>query len=245
MRKLYTTLAAATLAATMTTALADHHTTTSNQHFVSSAKQQQLSAQQVLQTLEQGNQRYVSGKTIHYNQRNLGNLASKKGQAPLAFVFNCVDSRSVPEVIFNQPVGSLFVSRIAGNVIDNHVLGSMEFATKYAGSKLVVVMGHTQCGAVAGACKGVKNPEKLKGLLNKIKPAVKQVAEKNGHKPTCNDKEVNQIAKQNVIDQMHALVKDSPTLGKMVKDKKIMLVGAMHNLTTGKVQFFNSSGKKI
>ena len=178
-------------------------------------KQHNLTPNEVLERLQQGNYRYVHGKALKYNNRKLGAMGAKKGQAPLAFIFSCVDSRSVPEMVFNQPPGSLFVSRIAGNVISPDVLGSMEFATKYAGTRLVVIMGHTQCGAVAGACAKVSDPKNLNKLLKKIRPAVGEVAAMHKGKLNCDDpKEINEIAKENVIIQMQQLLKKSKALRK-------------------------------
>lgn len=216
------------------------------QHLITAERQQQLTAEQVLTKLQKGNQRYVNGTNVVYNQKTLSKLAAQHGQAPLAFIFSCVDSRSIPEAVFDQPKGSLFVSRIAGNVIGPDVLGSMEFAAKYAGSKLVVIMGHTRCGAVAGSCSGVNTPPHLDGLLAKIKPAVDQYKQQNKGKVDCaNMTDVDGIAKQNVLDQMQDLMKDCPALSEMVTSKQIMLVGAMHDLKTGKVSFFDINGKNI
>ncbi|MDF1797301.1 MAG: carbonic anhydrase [Coxiellaceae bacterium] len=241
MHKISIILSAAVLACATNVLFAAQPDKAVKQHLVTSQQQSSLSAQDVLHQLKQGNHRYTYGATVKYNQRQISQLASKKGQAPYAFIFSCVDSRSVPEVIFDQPVGAMFVSRIAGNVISTDVLGSMEFATKYAGSKLVVIMGHTQCGAVAGACSAVDKPQQLNLLLSKIQPAVKQFAKHK--KPDCsNMTDIDQIAKQNVVNQMHALLKNSQALAKMVREHKILLVGAMHNIKTGNVSFFSLDG---
>ncbi|MDF1654635.1 MAG: carbonic anhydrase [Coxiellaceae bacterium] len=243
MRKLTTILSAAVLSCAAASLFATEQAKPSNQHLVTADIQKTLPATDALNRLKKGNQRYASGTTVKYNQRQLSQLASQKGQAPYAFIFNCVDSRSVPEVIFDQPVGAMFVSRIAGNVVSPDVLGSMEFATKYAGSKLVVIMGHTQCGAVAGACSGVDKPQQLNMLLKKIDPAVQQIAKaKKGALDCKNMTEIDQIAKQNVLNQMQALLKNSKALANMVDQHKILLVGAMHNIKTGKVDFFNLKG---
>ena len=179
---------------------------------------------------------------MKYDQRALSCLASEQGQAPYAFVFSCVDSRSIPEVVFDQPVGALFVARIAGNVVSTDVLGSMEFATAHAGTKLLIVMGHTQCGAVAGACHAVDHPSSLKALLSKITLAVKQVHQREGKAFSCDKPAtINAIARQNVVDQVHALYENSPALAKMIRSGKIKVVGAMHNIKTGRVRFFNVS----
>lgn len=214
-------------------------------NLITTYKQTKLTPAQVLDRLKQGNKRYQSGQSEKYDQRQLSKQAAQKGQAPLAFVFSCVDSRSVPDVIFDQPVGSMFVSRIAGNVVSTDVLGSMEFATKYAGTKLVVIMGHTKCGAVAGACAGVDTPDKLKKMLGKIKPAVDRVASQV-KKKNCGDmKQIDAMAKRNVINQMKTLLANSPALADMQKTGKIKLVGAMHDIKTGQVTFFNIQGDDV
>ena len=122
----------------------------------------------------------------------------------------------------------------------------MEFATKHSGTRLIVIMGHTQCGAIAGACAGVDHPAELKGLLSLLKPAVAQVQKHYHHALNCSDpKIVDEIARQNVIDQLHHTVKESPALADKVKDGDIMLVGAMHDISTGKVNFFDMNGRPI
>ncbi|MDF1760834.1 MAG: carbonic anhydrase [Coxiellaceae bacterium] len=245
MRNLLTILSATVLSCSVASLYAADQAKPANPHLVTAETQKTLSAEDVLTQLKQGNQRYTKGETVKYNQRQLSQLASHKGQAPYAFIFNCVDSRSVPEVVFDQPVGAMFVSRIAGNVIGTDVLGSMEFSTKYAGSKLVVIMGHTQCGAVAGACSKVNKPAQLNKLLMKIDPAVQQIAKQHKAPLDCkNMTEVNQIAKQNVLNQMRALLQNSKSLAKMVDQHKILLVGAMHDIKTGQVDFFNIDGSK-
>lgn len=246
MNKILATLSATLLYCITTTALANHHTQPATKHLVTTELQNKLSAKDALNLLKKGNQRYLSGTTVTYNQHELGKLTGKKGQAPYAFIFSCVDSRSIPEVVFDQPLGALFVSRIAGNVISTDVLGSMEFATKYAGTKLVVIMGHTKCGAVAGACSAVDKPPQLGALLSKIQPAVQQYTQQHKKKPDCgNTTQVDSIAKQNVLKQMQALHQNSPALADMISKNKIMLVGAMHNIKTGKVDFFDKDGKAV
>ena len=169
----------------------------------------------------------------------------KKGNRP-SRLFSIVLIQD-PEFIFDQPNGALFVSRIAGNIINREVLGSMEFATQYVGTKLIVVMGHTQCGAIAGACSNVNKPENLHHLLQKTKPAVEQEKQKLGKKTlNCQDAHViDDIATQNVINQMKGIVKQSPATAKLIKEGKVKLVGATHNIRSGRVTFFNVNGKSI
>lgn len=207
---------------------------------VSKQKQAQVSPSYVLSMLKKGNKRFVDDAEHRYNYVSIREH-NRKGQHPLAIVLSCVDSRSIPDVLFDQTPGNLFVARIAGNVVSPDVLGSMEFATKYAGSKLVVVMGHTSCGAVQGACKGF-GEDNLKVLLSSLQPAVDNFKKDNKSKAVCESVEnLDAIAKENVHLQLSHIIRDSATLRKLVIQKKIMLVGAMHDLATGKVTFFDGN----
>lgn len=206
--------------------------------------QQSLTPQGALQKLISGNDRFVQDE-LNKRDHTLILKYNAKGQHPFAFIFNCVDSRSVPELMFDQVPGNIFVGRIAGNVVDRNVLGSMEFATKFAGTRLIVVMGHTACGAVQGACNDVKVGN-LTGLLAQIQPAVSKVKNEEKNNFSCdNPKTIDAIAKQNVFNQMHYILKNSQIIANLVKEKKVMLVGAMHNIASGKVEFFNIEGKML
>ncbi|PIQ43402.1 MAG: carbonic anhydrase [Gammaproteobacteria bacterium CG12_big_fil_rev_8_21_14_0_65_46_12] len=143
-----------------------------------------------------------------------------------------------PEIVFDQGVGNVFVSRVAANVINKDILGGLEFATAAAGAKLIVVMGHDSCGSVRGACQNVKLGN-LTHLLNKVKPAVDQVKEKQGAVNCEKAHDVDAIAKQNVINVVNAIAKDSPVIAKLLDEHKIAIIGAMYHLSTGKVSFFN------
>ena len=200
----------------------------------------------VLKVLKLGNDRYLNNQSVDFDQRAKSKQASKDGQAPDAFIFSCVDSRSIPEVIFNQPLGKMFVGRIAGNVLDKNAIGSIEFATQYAGTKLVVIMGHTGCGAVIGACSNVDKPRNLKKLLRKIKPAVNEYKADHGGAVNCDKaKQIDAITKQNVLNQMQYLLKTSRATQKLVDKGQVKVVGAMHNLKTGQVTFLDGQGNPI
>lgn len=198
-------------------------------------QQQKMTPQSVLQRLKEGNKRFVKGEMTKYDY-SAKRAVSADGQHPVAIILSCVDSRSVPDLVFDQGLGNVFVARVAGNVTNQDMLGSEEFATKYAGAKLIVVMGHTACGAVQGACKGVGQGN-LRALLNKIAPAVAEVV-KPGGRDCKSDEQVNAIAKQNVINQVVATYENSNIIKGMVDEGKIMIVGAMHDLASGKVDFF-------
>jgi carbonic anhydrase len=200
---------------------------------VTKEEQMKMTPKMVLDRLKAGNQRFVKNdmKTYDYTAKR---EVSADSQHPIAVVLSCVDSRSVPDLLFDQGLGNMFVARVAGNVASQEILGSEEFATKFAGAKVVVVMGHTSCGVVQGSCKGVGEGN-LRALLNNIAPAIYQ----SGGRKNCESMDyVNKIAKQNVINQVIATYEISTTIKKLVDEDKIMLVGAMHDLGTGKVDFF-------
>ncbi len=214
----------------------------SKQHLTSPNSQQQLSEKQALAILKQGNQRYAKGDTVQYNQKK----THLKRPQSLAFIFSCIDSSSPPEVVFDQPAGAMFVSRIAGDVIGPDVLGSMEFVINNTRSKLIVIMGHTQCRTVASACAGVTEPKNFSELLIHIKPAVEKYSQLHKGKVNCKQmSDINGIAKQNIINQMHDLMRNDKTLANKINNKKITLVGAMHDMTSGKVTFFDINGNPV
>ncbi|PIR11220.1 MAG: carbonic anhydrase [Gammaproteobacteria bacterium CG11_big_fil_rev_8_21_14_0_20_46_22] len=204
---------------------------------VTPAVQDQLTSAQVLKRLKAGNARFVKNKTHHQNfHTNRQQTAAQ--QHPAAVILSCIDSRVPPEIVFDQGVGNVFVSRVAANVINKDILGGLEFATAAAGAKLIVVMGHDSCGSVRGACQNVKLGN-LTHLLNKVKPAVDQVKEKQGAVNCEKAHDVDAIAKQNVINVVNAIAKDSPVIAKLLDEHKIAIIGAMYHLSTGKVSFFN------
>ena len=172
-------------------------------------------------------------------QRNLSaQIVSAQKQFPFAVILNCMDSRGSPELIFDQGIGDIFAERLAGNIINSDILGGMEFGTKLMGAKLVVVLGHTSCAAIKGACENAKLGN-LTQMLDKIKPAVRQVEEMT-HNKNCEDPQlIDQIAANNVLVALEHIKKESPVLMRLLKAKKIGLVGGMHDLSTGKVIFFD------
>ncbi|CEG56672.1 carbonic anhydrase family protein [Legionella fallonii] len=202
---------------------------------MSQTKQQQMSPKQALQRLKDGNQRFLTNtqKTRDYlKQAHL----SSYGQYPFAVVLNCMDSRSVPELFFDQGLADLFTLRVAGNVLNDDILGSMEFATKAAGSRLIVVLAHTSCGAVAGACNDVKLGH-LTDVLDKIQPVV-QSTMKEEHSKNCADpKLVDSIAKANALHVVREIQERSPILRDLVKNKQVGIVAGVHDIKTGKVTF--------
>lgn len=200
------------------------------------AKQQQMTPKQALQRLKDGNQRFLSNKplTRDYLQQA---KQSAYGQYPFAVILNCMDSRSVPEFFFDQGLADLFTLRVAGNVLNDDILGSMEFATKVVGARLVVVLAHTSCGAVAGACKDVKLGH-LTDVINKIQPVVKPSMESTGIDNCSDPKLIDDMAKANALHVVKNILEQSPILNELVKNKQIGIVAGIHDIKTGKVTFF-------
>lgn len=210
-------------------------------------KQATITPEMALKQLKEGNHRFVNNRARDYNYAKEMKITTKKGQFPIAIILNCIDSRSIPDILFDQGLGNLFVSRVAGNVANEDMLGSMEFATKMAKAPLIVIMGHTHCGAVQGACAmgadvGLKN---LSHLLSQIKPAVNKMKEQNKNLSCDKSGDVDTIAKQNVLNQMQYVMDNSEAIKKLLQQNQIRLLGAMHDIRTGEVQFFDKSGKRI
>ena len=189
-----------------------------------------------LEMLKQGNERFVSGKL---KKRDL--LAqvkqTSKGQFPFAALVSCLDSRIAPELVFDQGIGDIFVASVAGNFVNDDILGSLEFATKLAGAKLIVVMGHTDCGAVQGACDKAQLGL-LTATLANINPAVNAVRGDYTPRTSKNDKFVQAVTEMNVKLTMQKLRDRSVVLREMIDKGEIELVGAMYDVSTGMVKFY-------
>jgi carbonic anhydrase len=199
--------------------------------------QEILTPEQIIALAKKGNQRFASGQPIQRDYMS-DVKATKKGQYPAAIILSCIDSRAPAEIIFDAGIGNIFNARIAGNVIDSDLAGSAEFACKVAGSKLMIVMGHTSCGAVKGAIDQVQLGN-LTGLLEKIRPAVDAMHDFPGDHSSKNLAYVDAVATKNVQLTVENVRKMSPILAKMEQDKQIMIVGAMYNIATGKVEFLS------
>lgn len=200
--------------------------------------QSEVSAQQVLQRFKAGNARFVAGKPRQ--QKHLQELrATAAGQYPLASVVSCIDSRAPVEIVLDEGIGDLFNARVAGNIVNEDILGSLEFAHKVAGAKLLVVMGHTSCGAIKGACDSVELGN-LTGLLGKIKPAVSKVPADVLERSSKNAAFVEMVAENNVHLTVQTIRDRSPILREMEQKGEIMIVGAMYNIQTGKVTWYDS-----
>jgi carbonic anhydrase len=199
------------------------------------SEQSMLTPWQALQKLKIGNDRFITGAM---RQRNLAaQVASSQKQYPFAVILNCMDSRGPPEIIFDQGIGDIFAERLAGNIINSDVLGGMEFGTKISGAKLIVVLGHTSCGAVKGACQHAELGN-LTGLLEKIKPAISKVEMADPANTCDNVAALNEMSKENMRNAIMQIQHESPVIMDLIKSRTIGLVGGMHDLTTGKVTFF-------
>ena len=203
---------------------------------ITQEKQQQMTPKQALQRLKDGNKRFLSNQQIQRDYLKQAHQSSY-GQYPFAVVLNCMDSRSVPELFFDQGLADLFTLRVAGNVLNDDILGSLEFATKVVGSRLIVVLAHTSCGAVAGACDGVKLGH-LTDVLNKIKPAVQMTMKEEKIKNCTDPKLIDSIAKANAIQVAREMQEKSPILKELVSSKQIGIVAGLHDIKTGQITFF-------
>lgn len=203
---------------------------------ISQTKQQNMTPKQALYRLKDGNKRFLNNAIIKRDFLKQAKVASY-GQYPFAVVLNCMDSRSVPELFFDQGLADLFTLRVAGNVLNDDILGSMEFATKVVGARLIVVLGHTSCGAVVGACEQARLGH-LTDVLNKIQPVVKPTMTETGLKKCDDPKLINAIAKANALQVVREIQEQSPILKELVQSKKIGIVAGIHDIKTGQVSFF-------
>jgi len=206
--------------------------------------QQSLTPAKVLALLKEGNERFVNNLKSNRNLLEQIN-DTRQGQFPIAIILSCMDSRTSVELIFDQGLGDVFSARVAGNVINDDILGSMEYACKLAGSKLIVVLGHSHCGAVKGACANVEL-DHLSGLLHKIKPAVDAVhAEESVEITASNDELVQKVADKNVQLTVEQIKSKSTLLDAMLKNGEIDIVGGMYDIETGKVKFYVTTQPQI
>ncbi len=197
-----------------------------------------MTPQKALQFLKEGNLRFQNNLKANRNLLEQVNDTSE-GQFPFATILSCIDSRVSAELVFDQGLGDIFSVRIAGNFVNEDILGSMEFASKLAGTKLIVVLGHTSCGAIKGACDDAKMGN-LTGMLAKIKPAVESISEPKdeGQRNSKNLDFVDAVAEKNVSLTIDNIRNMSPILKEMEDNNEIDIVGAMYDINTGAVSFF-------
>jgi carbonic anhydrase len=198
--------------------------------------QDAITSSMALQLLKDGNKRFVNNLKINRNLLQQANETSD-GQHPFAVILSCIDSRTSAELVFDQGLGDVFSIRIAGNIVNDDILGSMEFGCKVAGAKIIVVLGHTKCGAVKGACDNVALGN-LTGLIAKIKPAMEQEAVTAENRNSSNGVFVENVAELNVSLSVKNILLKSPIIAEMVKNGDIGIVGGIHEITTGEVKFF-------
>jgi carbonic anhydrase len=192
-----------------------------------------MSPDQVLEAMQLGNERFRTGK-MQAHDYLAQKRASAGGQYPAAAILSCIDSRAPAEIVLDAGIGDTFNARIAGNIANDDLLGSLEFACAAAGAKLVLVMGHTSCGAIKGAIDGVELGH-LTGLVNKIKPAVAATSY-SGARTSKNDAFVDEVARTNVLRTVNDIRRQSSVLAGLEKDGKIKIVGSMYYLVGGRVQ---------
>jgi carbonic anhydrase len=192
-----------------------------------------------LALLQEGNKRFVNNLKVNRNLLQQANETSD-GQHPFAVILSCIDSRTSVELIFDQGLGDVFSIRIAGSIINEDILGSMEFACKVAGAKFIVVLGHTKCGAVKGACDHVEMGN-LTALLAKLQPAVYDEKTETENRHSGNGEFVEKVSVINVKRTVHAVLERSPILKEMIADGTIGIVGGTHDIASGAVTFYDDT----
>ena len=190
-----------------------------------------------IEILKEGNKRFMNNLKANRNLLEQANETSD-GQHPFAVILSCIDSRTSAELIFDQGLGDVFSVRIAGNIVNEDILGSMEFACKVAGSKIIVVLGHSKCGAVKGACDHVEMGN-LTALLSKIQPAVFDEKSEIENRNSSNSEFVEKVATINVKRTVNAIMERSPILKEMIENGEIGIIGGMHNINNGEVTFYD------
>lgn len=197
--------------------------------------QSSLTPQTALEFLREGNERFVSNLRINRNLLQQVN-ETKEGQWPFAAIVSCMDSRTSAELIFDQGLGDIFSIRLAGAVVSDNVLGSLEYACKVAGSKIIVVLGHTHCGAIKGACDNVEMGN-LTGLLNKIRPAVLQEKTVHSNRTSRNHEFVDAVTNLHTERSVQQILDQSSILQDLVDKGEVGIIGAMYDVETGVVTF--------
>jgi carbonic anhydrase len=201
------------------------------------ADQQAITPEKAFTLLQEGNSRFINNLKANRNLLQQANETSD-GQHPFAIILSCIDSRTSAELIFDQGLGDIFSVRIAGNILNEDILGSMEFACKVAGAKIIVVLGHSQCGAIKGACDHVEMGH-LTALLSKIRPAIDEETTVSDNRRSDNVYFVEKVTRINVRRVVQGIVGRSPILKDMAERGDIKIVGGMHELTSGQVTFFD------
>ncbi|MER3499343.1 MAG: carbonic anhydrase [Chitinophagaceae bacterium] len=192
-----------------------------------------------LEILKEGNSRFVNNLKLNRNLLQQVN-ETRDGQWPFAVILSCIDSRTSAELIFDQGLGDIFSIRIAGNIVNEDILGSMEFACKVAGSKFILVLGHSKCGAVKGACDAVEMGN-LTTLISKLRPAVKEEKITKDNRTSANADFVENVARLNVQLMVQEIMKRSEILSEMILNGEAGIIGAMYHVETGVVDFYEDT----
>lgn len=205
-------------------------------HTHSRETQSGLRPAKAIEILKEGNERFV--KNLKANRNLLQQVNdTATGQFPFATILSCIDSRTSAELIFDQGLGDIFSIRIAGNILNEDILGSMEFATKVAGSKLIVVLGHTKCGAIIGACNQVEMGN-LTTLLQKVQPAIWKETLTLENRTGSNEKFVKNVTEMNVHLSIERIKNESPIIANLEEQGHIKIIGGLYDVETGAVKFY-------
>ena len=191
-----------------------------------------------LKLLKEGNERFVKNLVANRNLLQQVN-ATAEGQYPFATILSCMDSRTSAELIFDQGLGDIFSIRVAGNIVNEDILGSMEYATKVVGTKLILVLGHTNCGAITGACNGVEMGH-LTPLLDKIKPAIRRETATTANRTGENQVFVNNVTKLNVQTSIGQIRRQSAIIRQLEDEGKLRITGGLYDVASGRVMFFDN-----
>lgn len=226
--------AVSTSAITATAAKADHHGDACKA--ITAEMQQAMSPDDAINALKEGNARFVAGESVNCDYMSQVK-ATADGQYPIAAIVGCIDSRVPPELVFDQQIGDIFSARVAGNFVNTDIIGSLEFATAAAGSKAIVILAHSACGAVKGAVDEVKLGN-LTAMLENIEPAI-QATPLTGEKSSKNTAYVEAVATKNAELTVEALLERSPVIKGLVDEGKVKVVAAKHDVATGKVTFLS------
>jgi carbonic anhydrase len=200
-------------------------------------RQKSISPDDAIARLKAGNDRFTAGKSVNCDlmaqvKQTAGN------QAPFAAIVGCIDSRVPPELVFDQRIGDVFCARVAGNIVNTDIMGSLEYSTKVAGAKTIVVLGHNSCGAIKSAVDGVKLGN-ITALLKNFQPALATLKKEDGHRDSHNYPLVQKVAEANARLTAEAITKRSPIIKALVDAKQLKIAAAMHDITTGKVTWLS------
>ncbi|MDM5147520.1 carbonic anhydrase family protein [Candidatus Persebacteraceae bacterium Df01] len=205
--------------------------------------QKSITPEKALNLLKEGNNRFINNLKANRNLLQQANETSEY-QYPFAIILSCIDSRTSAEIIFDQGLGDIFSVRIAGNIINEDILGSMEFACKIAGAKIITILGHSNCGAIKGACDHLEMGN-LTTLLSKIRPAIDDEKTVTENRNSGNEDFVKKVTLINVQCAMKSITQRSPILKEMIENNQIRLVGGIHNIASGEVTFYSVLPNKL